>query len=179
MKERQMTIRLMFSALRISIFVLLFAAIAGCASSTKQVVQGFSCDMRKDGWGTTVTLLEYRYGNKTSSLHKQSQGETGLGCIGLIWLPMPTADFLHVKWRIKATNEIIEERVDLHGLLPTNMQDQEVTFVIDGRQLYVYLVTPTQITQNLPRAPLRTWRSRHQVTYEIYPANDLKAKGRQ
>lgn len=173
-----MTSRLMFSALRRVIFVFLLAAMAGCASGTKQVVQGFSCDMRKDGWGTKVILLEYSYGNNTSSIHKQSQGETGLGCIGLVWSPMPTADFLYVKWRIRTTNEIIEKRVNLHELLPSNMQDQEVTFVIDERQLYVYLVTPTQITENLPKAPLRTWRSRHQVTYEIYPTNDFKAQER-
>ncbi len=171
-------IRSIFSALRKLILVCLFAAMAGCASGTKQVVQGFSCDMRKDGWETKVTLLEYSYGNNMSSTHKKSQSETGLGCIGLVWSPMPIADFLYVKWRIKTTNEVIEKRVNLHGLLPSSMQDQEVTFVIDDRQLYVYLVTPTQITENLPKAPLRTWRSRHQVTYEIYPTNDFKTQER-
>ena len=75
---------------------------------------------------------------------------------------------------LKATGEVIEERVDLRGRLPQNMRDQEVTFVIDGRQLYVYLVTPTEITENLPKAPKRAWRSRYKVTYEVYPTNELK-----
>ncbi|MFG6415536.1 hypothetical protein ACG02S_16700 [Roseateles sp. DC23W] len=173
-----MTIRSLFSTLRNSIWILLISVVAGCASSPSQVAQGFSCDMWYDGWGEKVALLEYSYGDEIPSLHKKSQNETGLGCAGLVWSPMPTASFLYVKWRIRSTNEIVEERVDLRGRLPYNMKDHEVTFVLDGRQLYVYLVTPKKITTNLPQAPLRTWRSRHQVTYEIYPNNDLKTQER-
>lgn len=173
-----MTIRSIFSALRHFICISLILVVAGCASSPSQMTQGFSCDMWYDGWGEKVALLEYSYGDKIPSLYKKSPDETGLGCAVLVWSPMPTARFLYVKWRIKSTNEIVEERVDLRGRLPYNMKDHEVTFVLDGRQLYVYLVTPTKITTNLPKAPLRTWRSRHQVTYEIYPTNDLKTQER-
>lgn len=173
-----MTIRSIFSALKISILVCLAAAMAGCASGPSQVTQGFSCEMWKDGWGAKVSLLEYNYGDATPAVHQKSKDGTGLGCVGLVWASMPTASFLYVKWRIKSTNEIIEKRVDLRGRLPSNMKDHEVTFVIDDQQLYVYLVTPIDTTQNLPKAPLRTWKSRYQVTHEIYPTNDAKTQER-
>lgn len=53
------------------------------------------------------------------------------------------------------------------------MEDHGVTFVIDGKQLYVYLVTPKgKRTEDPP--PLKTTESRYLVTYEIYPTNTLK-----
>ena len=152
----------------------LVAWLVGCATGPQKVMQSFSCDMWKDGWATQATLLDYSYGDQVPMLREKARGETGLGCSGGVWMPMPIAEFLYVKWRLEATGEVIEERVDLRGRLPQNMRDQEVTFVIDGRQLYVYLVTSTEITQNLPKAPLRAWRSRYKVTYEIYPTNELK-----
>ena len=173
-----MVIRSIFSALRKSILIFLLAAMAGCASSPSQVTKGFSCEMWNDGWGAKVSLLEYSYGDATPAVHQESKDGTGLGCVGLVWAPMPTASFLYVKWRIKSTNEIIEKRVDLRGRLPYNMKDQEVTFVIDNQELYVYVVTPVKITKNLPEAPLRAWKSRYQVTYEIYPTNDRKTQER-
>ncbi len=169
-------IRSGFLALQKSIYILLLAAMAGCASGPSLVTQGFSCDMWKDGWGAKSTLLEYSYGNQTSSLKRQARDETGIGCAGGVWMPMPRAEFLYVKWRVKSTNEIIEDRVDLRERLPNNMKDNEVTFVIDDRQLYVYVVTPSKITKNLPKPPLRTWQSRHQVTYEIYPTDNFKTQ---
>jgi hypothetical protein len=48
---------------------------------------------------------------------------------------MPIGEFLYVKWRIKATGEVLEDRVDLHPVLPWNMGHHTVTFVIEGRQL--------------------------------------------
>ena len=51
---------------------------------------------------------------------------------------------------------------------------RDVTFVIDGRQLYVFVITPTPITVNLPKPPKRTWLSRYSVAYEIYPNNEMK-----
>lgn len=162
------------AALKRLVACLLPAALAGCASTSNMTTQAFSCDMWKDGWGTQATLLAYSYGDKEPMLRRQASDETGLACAGTVYMPTPTAEFLYVKWRLKATGEVIEERVDLRGRLPQDMREQEVTFVIDGQRLYVYLVTPTRITQDLPNAPKKTWRSRYRVAYEIYPANELK-----
>jgi len=171
-----MMIRSIFSALQIYTSILLLAAIAGCANSPRLVTQGFSCEMWNDGWGDKVSLLEYSYGDAMPAVRQKSNDGAGLGCVGLVWAPMPTASFLYVKWRIKSTNEIVEKRIDLRGRLPFDMKGQEVTFLIDGQELYVYVVTPIKITKNLPKAPLRAWKSRYQVTYEIYPANNLRTQ---
>ncbi len=83
---------------------------------------------------------------------------------------MPVGDFLYVKWRIKATGEVREDRVDLRPLPPASMEDFRLTFVIDDRQLHVYLVTPKPKHENDPPI-LKTTQSRYYVTYEIYPSN--------
>jgi hypothetical protein len=84
--------------------------------------------------------------------------------------PMPVGDFLYIKWRIKATGKVLEDRVDLRPLLPRDMTDYELTFVPNERQLYVYLVTPTVRSAKQP-PPLPTYLSLDRVTYEIYPHN--------
>lgn len=83
---------------------------------------------------------------------------------------MSIGEFLYVKWRIKETGEVLEDRVDLRPLLPWNMGNHKITFVIDGRQLYVYLVTNQPKPYKSPPI-LKTYLSKSTVTYEIYPAN--------
>jgi len=159
--------------MRIWWITLLLVCLAGCASGPKLVSHSFSCDMWFDGWANQADLLEYSYGDKFQMLHKKVRpDQQGLGCGG-VTAAMPVANFLYVKWRLKATGDVIEDRVDMRGRLPENMYMQTVTFVIDGRQLYVYLVTDQQIKQRLAERPLKTWLSKHNVTYEIYPNNQL------
>jgi len=86
---------------------------------------------------------------------------------------MPVGEFLYVKWRIKETGEVLEDRVDLRKRLAPNMFEHKVTFVIDGKQLYVYLITPKAKRVEDP-PPLKTFLSRYTVTYEIYPNNTYK-----
>jgi hypothetical protein len=151
------------------------ALTTACAGGGKVVSQSFSCDMWNDGWARTVDLLEYSYGDKDPMLSRRRplEGRQVMGC-GTINTAMPVAEFLHVKWRLKATGEVIEERVDLRGRLPKDMYMQKVTFVIAERQLFVYLVTPEMLKPSLRERPLRTWLSKFHVTYEIYPNNQLK-----
>ena len=82
---------------------------------------------------------------------------------------MPLGDFLYVKWRVKATGEVFEERVDLRDRLPRDMTDHELTFVIDDKKLYVFVVTPQKQTTNLKQRPQKTWLSRYNLAYEIFP----------
>lgn len=146
---------------------LCMAMASSCATGPKLVYHSFSFDGRHDGWAEQVDLLEYRYGDQYNLV--QDKNERGLGYGTGVNSDMPVAEFLYVRWRLKATGEVIEDRVDLRQRLPKDMYRQGLTFVIDGRQLYVYIVTRTPITQNLPKPPLRTWRSQYDVAYEIYP----------
>jgi hypothetical protein len=47
---------------------------------------------------------------------------------------------LYVKWRIKATGEVLEDTVDLQTAWPHSLKDMEIYFIIEGKQLYVYLI---------------------------------------
>jgi len=146
-------------------------ALSACATGPRQAVHSFSFDGWSDKWATQVDLLEYSYGDQYHMVRdkvrppKERLGQSA-GVNGM----MPVADFLYVKWRIKATGEILEDRVDLRNRVPFNMNEHGVTFVIDGRQLYVYLVTPRPKNEDAPPI-LKTYRSWFNVTYEIYPTN--------
>lgn len=149
----------------------LIFALSACVISPPQPWHAFSFDGWFDKWADQVDLLEYQYGDKYQMVHLVVKpGASGLGYVGNVNGPMPVADFLYVRWRIKKTGEILEEKVDLRQRLASNMQKHRVTFVIDGRQLYVYLVTPLPKHKTDPPL-LKTYESRYNVTYEIYPNN--------
>ena len=144
----------------------------GCAAvGPRQPDHSFAFDGWYDGWAKQVDLLEYRYGNKEQMTFRVVKpGEASLNRQSIISGSMPIGEFLYVKWRIKETGEVLEDRVDLRQLLPWNMGNHKVTFVIDGRQLYVYLVTNQPKPYRSPPI-LKTYLSDSRVTYEIYPTN--------
>lgn len=181
--------------------VALFFAIAlvACASGPKQVFHSFQFDGRYDGrpnaegkyegWNKEIDLLEYNYGGQSRMLRDKLNNPDFPGIhknmtalpsqLSGVSGPMPVGEFLYVKWRIKATGEIFEDRVDLRERLPKNMTNHTLTFVPDGQQLHVYIETP------FPRKLTRTDSSRPWVVaekpthlpssskrywvYEIYP----------
>ncbi|MBC7609788.1 MAG: hypothetical protein H7228_09480 [Polaromonas sp.] len=50
-------------------------------------------------------------------------------------------DDLYVKWRLKDTGKVYEDTVDLRSRLPRSIKNQSIYFIIDGEQLYVYLIS--------------------------------------
>jgi hypothetical protein len=166
------------SPMRRLIRTLLFAsalALAACVSTSpeqpKLVWHKFSFDGWFDHWAKQVDLLAYSYGNQYRMVQdKVKPPKERMRPQALVNGPMPVGEFLYVKWRIKATGEVLQNLVDLRPLLPKDMTDYGLTFVPDGRQLYVYLVTPTAKHPTDPPL-LKTSRSQFYVTYEIYPRN--------
>ena len=156
----------------------LLVLLTGCASGPKLVPHAFSFNGLNDQWADSVDLLAYAYGDgyhmvredldqPSSSLYAgKTSLPPGTGVNG----PMPVGEFLLVKWRVKTTGEVVEERVDLRDRLPRDMTDHELTFVIDGRQLYVYVVTPRRKKSFNEPPILKTWRSEFTHAYEIFPA---------
>ncbi|MCL1960791.1 MAG: hypothetical protein FWG56_03195 [Desulfovibrionaceae bacterium] len=151
-------------------------ALAACANTApeqpKLVWHSFSFNGWHDGkWSEKIDLLAYSYGDKYRMVSQveNPSGERIPSASGVSG-PMPVGEFLYVKWRIKATGEVLEDRVDLRPLLPKDMTDYKLTFVPDGSQLYIYLVTPTP-THPIEPPPLKTAYSCCFVTYEIYPHN--------
>jgi len=151
----------------------------GCATKQTIINHTFEFDARRDS--PDIKILDYKYGN--SKVHGTSVEEESLkramipqqvGTYG----PMLRGDFLYVKWRIKATGEVLEDRVDLRDRLPRDLKDHIVTFTIKGKQLYIYLVTP-QRNSNPPSEEDRLhmppiFRMNSYLTiYEIYPAKTI------
>ena len=149
-------------------------SISACATKPALVWHQFSFDGWFDGWAKQVDLLEYSYGDQYHMVRRAiGPGGRTLGYSSGVNGPMPVGDFLYVKWRLKDTSEVMEDRVELRELLPKDMTGHGVTFVIDGRQLYIYVMTPQARDSKLPR-PLKTYLSRYNETYEIYPTNTSK-----
>ena len=161
--------------------VCLALSLFACATGPAQPWHSFSFDGNFDKWDDEADLLAYSYGDQYHMVRNSIDNPRSAVFKGMARLPtstgvngpMPVGEFLYVKWRIKSTGEVIEDKVDLRNLLPRNMFEHKVTFVIDGRQLIVYLVTPTVKHVNDPPL-LRTTQSRYNVTYEIYPTNTYK-----
>ena len=144
--------------------------VTGCASQPKVADHSFGFDGWYDGWAEKVDLLAYNYGGKMRQLSDQVRpDQTGVGYQTGTHGVIPVGDFLYVKWRLRSTGEVFENTVDLKGKLPEDMTDHEITFVIDGGDLYVYLITPTLQPVTVTKPPLRTWRSRFRISREIYP----------
>lgn len=146
------------------------AGMTGCASQPKVADHSFSFHGWNDGWADTVDLLAYNYGGKMRQLSDQVRpDQTGVGYQTGTHGVIPVGDFLYVKWRLRTSGEVFERTVDLKGKLPEDMKDHEITFVIDGGDLYVFLVTPTLQPVTVTKPTLRTWRSRFRISREIYP----------
>ena len=161
---------------RVVLLALLLAlgACAGTASQPKLVFHSFSFDGWTDKWYPQTELIAYSYGDQYRMVRKAARSPEdslgpGAGVSGL----MPVGEFLYVKWRTKATGDVHEDRVDLRPLLPADMGRHSLTFVIEGRQLYVYLATPKAKHEKDPPR-LKTTMSKYYVTYEIYPTNTYK-----
>lgn len=111
-------------------------------SEDRIVFHGFSYDPAVDS--PDIELLDCLYGETlgTHTAHEVQTGKARRGeCFngaGKILL----GDSLYVKWRDKNTQKVYEDRVDLRSRLPSpkEMHKQEIYFLIDNNQLYVYLI---------------------------------------
>ena len=88
-------------------------------------------------------------------------------------------DFLFVKWRIKATGEVLEHTVDLKSRLPRDFSRHTVHFTVDDRQLYVYLIAwDNKKPQNCPsreeRIEIAKTERPQRSLFRKYCANDIQ-----
>lgn len=187
---------------RLWLVLLCTFTLLACASGPRQVFHSFQFDGKYDGspnqegkyegWGKEIDLLEYNYGGQSRMLRDKLNNPDFPGLHkNMTALPsqlsgvsgfMPIGEFLYVKWRIKATDEVLEDRVDLRERLPRNMTNHTLTFVPDGQQLHVFVVTPFPRNPKdekyiVPKYPhINFYKPTHltrlsasDMTYEIYP----------
>jgi hypothetical protein len=116
--------------------------ITACASEPRLVDHGFKFDARWDS--PDAEVLNYRYGNSIAPGARVPDYALRDGKINQsasISGAFPLEDSLYVKWRIKATGTIYEDTVDLKNRLPSDITGQRIYFIIEGAQLYVYLIS--------------------------------------
>ena len=146
--------------------VLVLAALAACAA--RVVDHAFAINAVEESPG--IEILDYRYGesklptaSNPEELRKQGRSPQAASIQG----PMRRGDFLYVKWRMKTTDQVYEDTVDLRKRLPANMEDDTVYFIVKGPQLYVYLITPQRRDPDTPPNGPAVYASRKTIT--IYP----------
>jgi len=116
----------------------------------------------------SVRILNYRYGDSKFPGARYTDEELKLDRLAQrtgISGPMRRPDSLYVKWRVE--NKIYEDTVDLRTHLPRDIRDLKVYFVVQGPQLYVYLIYPGPREPGAPPNGPVTYRDRRVVT--IYP----------
>jgi len=152
----------------------------GCATSgQKWANQSFSFNTSTES--IDVDILDWQYGehgyvgNEHQSLPRAPKDNVDRGVpIGGGGLSggMPVGDFLYVKWRIKASGEIREDKVDLRSKLPGDMNNHGIHFIVKGTQLFVYLVPP--LPAHTPPFNLSVEGTGSWSAYDYYYANVKK-----
>lgn len=151
---------------------------AACATGgfmTNHPMHAFSFDTRHDS--PDAEVLDFRYGTGShEGVHPEKErvnmGQTfsAENTYGAI----PLGEFLYVKWRIKNPENpakyigYYEDNVDLRKKFPSDMVGFRVHFIINGSQLYVYLISPELRSASEAAGPVRMYSSHKQM--QIYPA---------
>lgn len=115
-------------------------------------------------------VLDYQYGSSRQFGTHADKEMVQLGKVFPAWNTygaMPRGEFLYVKWRIKPSGEVYEDKVDLTTRLPADITDHRIHFVIKGPQLYVYLISPEKRPVSMPAGPVKTYAYLKQ--HRIYP----------
>lgn len=119
-------------------------ALQSCAwGGQTKMVHSFDFNMGQDS--PDAEVLDYQYGNSRQYGTYANKARVQRGEVfpqHSISGVMPRGEFLYVKWRIKQSGEVHEDRVDLTTRLPADIKDCGIHFVLRGPQLYVYLIPP-------------------------------------
>lgn len=129
---------------------LMLVSLTACAAEPMLTDHTFEFDAVHDS--PDIEVLNYQYGSAKLpgvrppawALKEEGYVAGGTGIHG----PMPRGDFLYVKWRNKSTGETFEDTVDLKSRFPADITDHSVYFIIAGRRLHVYLITPEKSAPN-------------------------------
>jgi hypothetical protein len=151
------------SSIKLFVALLCIWTIAGCAVSPRIEIHGFHYDTLNESKG--VEILAYNYGDSwIKGPTRGSERNVRTRIVGYI----PVGDYLYVKWKIKLTGEVLEERVDLRPLLPPDMRSQNVEFVIKEKILYIFL-TDFKRVRPIDTPIVGPFNSQPFLTRQIFP----------
>lgn len=115
--------------------------VAGVVNDLKGNAVDHSFEFNVDTDSPGIEVLDYEYSTRKPSKEAylkiggnhvaQSEGITG---------GFPRGDFVYMKWRVRATDEVFEDRVDLRQRLPPDIRRRRIYCVIEERQMYVLLI---------------------------------------
>lgn len=146
----------------VNVFCLLsLAALSACAVGPRLVDHSFGFDAVAES--PDIDVLDYRYGQSTAPGARMPEwAKTSIGKSGGTNTngPMLVGDTLYVKWRLKSTGEVLEDTVSLAGRLPSDITNHRVYFVVEGRQLNVYLVSPDRRSPDMPAVGPKKYQDR-------------------
>lgn len=120
--------------------------LSACAFGPDTVNHVFEYDTWIDS--PDAEVLDYEYGNSQLPGVRPSVEARRLDEVGqqtLVHGAMLRGDFLYVKWRIRKTGQVFEDRVDLRKRLPSDLTNCRIHFVLNGSQLRVYVVYPQAV----------------------------------
>jgi len=154
--------------LALGLLLLMVMFLSACAAGPRLVNHAFGFDARIDS--PTYEVLAYRYGDGKGVARSSDNAIRNFGQspqVTSIGGPMPLGDTLYVKWRDKTTGDTYEDTVDLRSLLPRDMTNQRIHFVVNGPQLYVYLIDPVPRPKDWPVAGPRKYQN--EKVRQVYP----------
>lgn len=132
-------------------WLLVFIFIVQFASPTYALgggmfIHNFGFDTLEDS--PNIEILDFQYGNSGqygtyADKHRVSEGK--IFAQSNTHGAMPKGEFLYVKWRIKESGQIYEDKVNLKTRLPENIDNCGIRPVIRGTQLYIYVIPPPGI----------------------------------
>jgi hypothetical protein len=137
-----------FAGLRVVwLGLFLMLSLVGCATGQAGGVVDHSFEFHASTDSPGIQVLAYSYGDSSNTYGgrlRATEDDTKNGTVSQgtnITGPIPVGKYLYVKWRIKKTGEVIEDTVDLQKQWPRSMADLKLYFIIEDRQLFVYLIT--------------------------------------
>jgi hypothetical protein len=154
--------------LRIAIATIACVLVSCASAGPKVVFHSFEFNANWDS--PDIEVLDYKYGHsKNPGTHPPDWAvENGkIAQRSATGGYMQVGEFLFVKWKIKGSEQIYQENIDLRNRLPADLYDNTIYFVIRGSQLYVYLITPKKIAPGTPSNGLRMYGNR--VVKTLYP----------
>ncbi|WP_151446452.1 hypothetical protein [Lacisediminimonas profundi] len=138
----------------------------------RYAVHSFGFDATQDS--PDIEILDYQYGGtnehgvRACPIHRSKCTivPQAVGTYG----DMEVGNHLYVKWRIKSTDEIVDDVVDLRRRLPLDMRRQRVYFVVSGKVLSVFLIGPDPLPRNPcpPRTELEKFNRSTQAIDKVF-----------
>lgn len=156
-----------------SFLIFLCIVVSGCESLAVRGRYFWGFNTFRDS--PDIEILDYRYGyiipDRNFGPDKKREALM-LQFREMVIAPEGHDCKLYMKWRVKSTGEEYEENVDLSRRLPANITAQTVYLVIEGPQLYVYLISPEERPKNWP--PLGPKRYYYEKVTQLHPLPKAK-----